>query len=378
MDRACDVAIVGGGTAGAATALLLRKRTGLSVAILERAQAPGPCIGESISPQGRHLLNQLGVWSTFVQDAHIPSRGTCSYWGGATPGYNDYLWSPLGYGWHLDRRRFDSMLLREAVAQGAERLSSAQPWHWQPEPEGGYLLRRTGSGDSEGLRARFLVDATGYRASVAATRGARSRLFDRGLGFYGSFSIAADAARDSHALVEACPEGWWYSALVPGGRIVVGLMGDGDSLRRLKRNRREVWLAMLRQAPMTWRRLSNCQVSDDSLTVLPANVALREPAHGSDWLAVGDAASTYDPLSSQGVLKALDSAAAAGEALAQASGGKPQALQAYGQRVSAQFQMHLRTRCFYYGQEKRWPEAIYWKNRRAVHAAAPEQAGAVQ
>lgn len=363
MNGPCDIAILGGGPAGAATALLLRKRTGLSVTLLERSSYEGPRIGETISPLGRRALVELGVWDSFLRDKHLPSQGTCSCWGSATPGYNDYLFSPWGPGWHLDRQRFDRMLVQEAREHGVEVLTSTEVTRSEACAQGGYTLH-LGSGESaSALQARFVVDATGQRATFAASRGARRIVADRGLGFYGFFHVRPDGTFNAHTLVETCREGWWYSALLPGNRVAVGLMGDGDSLRGLKRDDLPEWLALLEQAPMTRRRLEACDFSGEPLLALPANVALLDRVHGEDWLAVGDAACTYDPLSSQGILKALGSAALATEALARAARGDGAGMKAYGQQVSKLFQEHLEIRGTYYRQEARWPEAPYWKNR---------------
>ena len=35
---------------------------------------------------------ELGLWEAFLKDGHLASQGTCSCWGSATPGYNDYLY----------------------------------------------------------------------------------------------------------------------------------------------------------------------------------------------------------------------------------------------------------------------------------------------
>src|SRR5213593_4324139 len=51
-----DVAIVGGGPAGAAAALTLRKYAGQRVVLLERSRYDGPRAGETASPSLRPLL----------------------------------------------------------------------------------------------------------------------------------------------------------------------------------------------------------------------------------------------------------------------------------------------------------------------------------
>lgn len=366
----CDVAILGGGPAGATTALLLRQHTGLSVALIERSTYQPPRIGETVSPDSRRLLQRLGIWEAFVKDQHLPSQGTCSCWGSATPGYNDYLFSPWGPGWHLDRERFDRMLAAEARARGAHVLTDTEPTHWEPHSRGGYTLHLATGDTPFTLQARFVVDATGRRAVFASSQGAHRHMADRALGFYGFFHIPPGKNFDTYTLVETCREGWWYSARLPGDRVAVGLMGDGESLRGLKQHEPRSWLSLLKQTQMTQQRLAGCAFADASLLALPASVSLLDRVQGQNWIAVGDAACTYDPLSSQGILKALRSALMATEALERAARGDSAGLHAYAARVREQFQEHLAIRRGFYRQETRWSEAPFWKNRGRNEATA--------
>src|SRR5262249_58102825 len=85
-----DVAVVGGGPAGAATALCLA-RTGRSVALLERADAPGFHAGETLAPEVRSPLAQLGVWDRFVADHHRSTHSLWSAWGASGVSAKDLL-----------------------------------------------------------------------------------------------------------------------------------------------------------------------------------------------------------------------------------------------------------------------------------------------
>ncbi|PTL80268.1 tryptophan 7-halogenase [Vitiosangium sp. GDMCC 1.1324] len=370
MDRARhDVAVLGGGPAGTAVALALRRHTGHSVALIERSTYQEPRLGETLPPDSRTLLARLGVWEAFLQQGHLRSGGTCSNWGSETLGYNDHLLSPWGPGWHLDRRRFDLMLAEEAARRGVDLYTSAALAGWEHLEEGGYRLhvRRPGEGGpTTCLHARFVVDATGRRAAFATARGARRLTLDRAFSLYGFFHVRPGQMFDAYTLVEAREEGWWYSALLPGGRVVVGLVGDGESLRGLKPGHPEPWLALLERAPATRRKLDACAFTGETLLSLPANIARLDRMRGEDWLAVGDAACTYDPLSSQGISQALRSALLAAEALRRHFRGEPGALNSYEDTLQRQFQAHLHTRARYYRMERRWPTAPFWSHREQV------------
>src|SRR5438105_2753114 len=75
-----DVAIIGGGPAGAATAIALQ-RAGYTTVLLERTHYERTRIGETLAPPARSLLAQLGVLDRFLSDGHSPSAGTLAAWG---------------------------------------------------------------------------------------------------------------------------------------------------------------------------------------------------------------------------------------------------------------------------------------------------------
>ena len=61
VTESCDVAVIGGGPAGAAAGAKMAQ-AGLKVTILEKEKFPRFCIGESLLPHGNDLLKELGVW----------------------------------------------------------------------------------------------------------------------------------------------------------------------------------------------------------------------------------------------------------------------------------------------------------------------------
>jgi flavin-dependent dehydrogenase len=80
------------------------------------------------------------------------------------------------------------------------------------------------------------------------------------------------------------------------------------------------------------------------------------------WVAVGDAASAYDPLSSLGICKALESGIRAADALAR------HRLDEYEAWVRSSFEQYVWTRDAYYALETRWPDSPFWRARRGERA----------
>ena len=109
---AFDVVIVGGGPAGCATALTLSRLGIERVMVVEATQYRPPRIGETIPPDTGLVLRQLEVWRAFLNEEHLPCFGSCASWGSDAVGYNDFVVTGKGHGWHLDHTQFDAFLGR--------------------------------------------------------------------------------------------------------------------------------------------------------------------------------------------------------------------------------------------------------------------------
>ena len=109
-----DVAVVGGGPSGTATAIALA-RAGARVILLERSDYNAMRYGEMLPPRARLPLCRLGVWEAFLGQGHAPSPATVSVWGEDTPHETHFICNPYGHGWHVDRRQLD-----EGLAVAAE------------------------------------------------------------------------------------------------------------------------------------------------------------------------------------------------------------------------------------------------------------------
>jgi len=90
-----------------------------------------------------------------------------------------------------------------------------------------------------------------------------------------------------------------------------------------------------------------------------------ECSAGTRWLAVGDAARAFDPLSSQGICTSLESALLGAQAIAAALDGHDSAVLDWSFQNRQRFGRHVQTRQAYYSLERRWPDSEFWRRRRA-------------
>ena len=270
-----DVAIVGGGPAGAAAALTLRRYTGRSVVLIERSSYGELRIGETVSNALKPLLEYLGVSQVLSGEHRIEGLGAKASWGSSTPSIRHSIFLATGQGWHLNRLAFDRALASAAEDRGATVLRNA-PLKQAALVDGIWRLRLGGNISHE-IIAPQMVDATGRAAVVARRAGARHRAFDKLVGLTGVFRVSPAVPIENMIFVEAVENGWWYSASAPANLAVVTYMTDADILPYAARDR---YLDLLRGAPLTAKRLHGCQL-DSRPRVFPSCSQVLEPCLGA-------------------------------------------------------------------------------------------------
>jgi flavin-dependent dehydrogenase len=349
-----DVAIAGGGPAGSACALSLRAYApSLTVAVIEASRYGGTRVGETLPPLARPMLAHLGVLDAFHALGPRETWGTAAAWGAPSLRENDFFFHARGEGWHVDRGAFDAMLARTAAERGALLLEGEAVRDARRDGRWRLTLANGGA-----MTARFLVDATG--AATLATRacGAAATQADALVAVGRFFDDAPHD--DPRTLVEAFDGGWWYTAPLPHGRRFAACMTDSDLVElREEQSWTRAVEAMPNIGPIVGRasrpgRIIRRAASSRCLT----------PAAGADWLAAGDAASRVDPLSSQGITKALRSAIFASYAIGDLLvRGDDTGLHRYRHFIDAEWRAYLRTRATFYAREQRWPHSDFWRRR---------------
>lgn len=363
-----DVVIAGGGPAGAAAALCLA-REGVEVLLAER-DGPRFRPGESLPPSARSLLEDLGVLKEVLADGHRPSAGTLSSWGSPELRAEDFFPQLRGSGLQLDRERFDQRLLSAARRAGAHvtlgtTLEVLSPSRVEMGPDSLWSLRLRGALDTR-TRCRFLIDAGGRSAALSRGLGARRERFCSLVAFHALLRSPMRSDRLASVLVEAEEDGWWYSVLLPNEDRIVVFLTDAKSLGRSE----------LLDNENFWRRLQStrhisalCRDHGFRLTTSPRGVdassGILIPCERSNWLAVGDAALSFDPLSSKGIGSALYTGMKAAQASRAALGGDEAALSTYWSHLR-DVALHEREQLrVVYSSERRFLHSPFWRARQS-------------
>jgi flavin-dependent dehydrogenase len=348
-----DVAIIGGGPAASAAAISARQ-CGLRSIVIARQVRRGDQFGESLSPAAAATLHQLDLPPRFLDEEHRPCVGNASAWGSAELQRYDFIRDPRGHGWHIDRARFESRLREQALRAGAEWRVTCNPLGVRAMDGGGWCL-------SSAVTAKITIDATGRAASFARRQGERRIDVDRQVGWVTFFASDDPPPADTTSWIEAVEHGWWYSAIMPSGRMVIVLFTDADlqgaeaasvdaSIAGTMHMRRRVALGGYRPIGPPRR--------------VAAGGGRLSGFAGKDWLAAGDAAMVFDPLSGHGLTVALQSGRDAALAATGMLRGDASAGERYQSMLAAAYERYASMRRMYYLLEGRWPGAPYWRRRR--------------
>lgn len=308
----------------------------------------------------RHQLTGLGIWERFLECGPLPSYGIRSAWEAPTPRHQDFIQNPYGCGWHVDRACFDAMLASAAAQAGATLFLPARVGSCSKTGDGVWTLEAAQDGAVLRLSGRMLVDATGRKAMLTSRLGAKADVEDR---LIGAVSFCENSEIAQWTLIEAVENGWWYSVPLPGSGMVFAYMTDSDLW--MERS----WDELLPLAPLTFERAGRRPIPPPSQIVSAASV-VRRPVAGTDWLAIGDAAFAFDPLSGQGVFKSIETGTRCGEVIARCFDGDLSAPTEYETWVNETYRSYLSTHAQFYTSVVRWPESRFWKRRASPREQA--------
>lgn len=361
-----DLIVIGAGPAGSAAAIVACLG-GLRVGLLDDTDEQRLKVGEALPGAVVRLLRRLGLdgpGALLRPDELEPCVANVSAWGNEHWSYRNALSNPEGGGWHVFRHRFDASLRARAAALGVESIharvgdvaSSDRSWH--VSVLGKHRLARPD------LRARFLIDATGRRALICRKEGVGRRRLSEQFAAVG-WMRHAENDLDRTTRVKSVADGWWYTARLPGALRVLAFHGLPRTVSQLVNQ------------PETFVR--HCNATDllpdevrasalvEPLRATDAAVQCAENVIGPGWLAAGDAALSFDPLSSQGVLFALYSGIHGAETVIQClatAALAPTYLGEYERKVRDVLIANQRARRLFYTSERRYLDNPYWQNQQ--------------
>ena len=371
MIKEVDVLVLGGGISGCTAGIALLKREDLRVTIIERSDYTEHKYGESLSANVRSTLEYLGVWDKFCATQRQEAFYSQVSWGSDEARRLGYMFTESGTGWALNRLAFETMLAETFLERGGELLTKNQVVTCEARPQGGWrVLVKDENGETYVTHYRFIIDASGRRGVMRTNLNLALTVHDRliGVGCIGKASSTAWDKLENH--IEAAEYGWWHVTPMADGRVSVVLMSDPDILNKWHASQPAVWRALLGKTQIG-KQLEALEF-DEMPRAFPCYSSYLRNAGGQDWVAVGDAVASFDPIAACGIPRALATGVHGAFIAVDRLFSEGSLLDTYAQAIEQDFRQYLQTQWQYYQRENRWPDAVFWARRRAVIALSKD------
>ncbi len=352
-----DVVVVGGGPAGAVTALALA-RYGYRVALVERDAAARRRRADALSSRAAAALERLGLGGAIDRAALCAPGTTLLRWRDEDV---ETIAARTERATIIDRVAFDAALIEGAVRDGvrivrpSRALRSCRKAH-------SWVVPLAGARGARAIEARFLVDASG-RASYLSWRSKARAAPTVALHavLYGSERPFGEMR------VEAVRRAWLWGVPCGDRSVTVAAFVDKAEAAGLgPAGRAELYDACLRQAALFRECLDAPRLSP--VAACDATFTADDDPVGWMSLKVGDAGIALDPLASQGLQHALRSAHQASTVVHTVLGGSGDpaaALEFYRAAHARTCALHARTTSAYYARARYHAGDPFWHARAA-------------
>jgi flavin-dependent dehydrogenase len=359
-----DAVVLGAGIAGSTAASILA-RNGINVLMIDGKAARRFHLGEHLAPYALPTILNTGISQELLYSTHLPSPGVLSCWGSDTPANKDYFLSPFKTGLNLNRAVLNNQFREMAISCGSG-FSCARATNLAIDRQNIYTLELDDGTHKYLVSCKGIIDSTGRSRYLPRRSQTAIQSLNSLVAIASWYTAKADNTPAlSWMLLEAAEYGWWYSLLVPDSRLVVVLICDQGFINRSHQERNSLLNDLLRYAPYTHERIQQTQgLLHRSVKLCSTSYLERASGHG--WIAIGDAAATFDPILGSGITHAIQSADAGAHAFMKFLDGDQDALVSYSDAEHKTIRLYLQRQFQAYQLEQRWPSSRFWASAHSM------------
>lgn len=348
-----DIGIIGGGPGGAATAAYLAK-AGLNCVLFEKELFPRPHVGESLVPSSTRVFKEIGflekmeqsgfprkygaAWTTVDNGPlyqHDWDRYNPDELDGLVPeSYVDFRFEERqqpgvdqNYTFHVDRGKFDLMLLQHAQQLGATIYEGVRVQNVDFSETAQPRINFSIAGQNISTKVRLVVDASGRRTLLGNQLKLRIQdsVFDQyaihtWFEGYDRRVFAQMEVQNNYIFIHFLPltNSWVWQIPITETITSIGVVTQKKNIAKTREERNEFFWQCVGSRPELADALKAAQQLRPLSEEGDYSYAMKQIA-GDNFVLVGDAARFVDPIFSTGVSIALNSARFASRDIVQAA-----------------------------------------------------------
>ncbi len=380
-----DIAIIGAGIGGCVAAMALAPYYSVTLIDIKREQQS--YLGASLPLAAKHILDKLALED--VLQSHLKSpQAMISDWGNDTAELLGNLRNPDGLGWMVNHQMLEKQLRENVVSRGVT-CFWGNDLDESIQDEAGWLLTLSEDVDGnaalskQAVRAKVVIDATGRQATFAKQQGARYEEEDSLVSVWLTYR---SKNKNELSSIHPSENGWWYSAPLPesenpsaeelqhepkdGTLMLLSYQTDNDLLEPELAHSTEALLRAAQDIPELAQLLEAKEpCTEIHCGVKAVNSSRLVDLDHNNWFAIGDAAMSVDPLSSQALFQAMASAMQLSELIMKfgidTEVGKTTIAFEFEQQLERIWHQLEAEKLSYYAQERRWCGSKFWERRAA-------------
>lgn len=356
-----DFLIIGGGIAGCIVAMALAESN--QVTLIDKLARPQDKIGESLAPAAQRILKELNLLADLEQrkdDLYRKNLGMQSCWGSDQLHIVDHLRNPDGFVRSLNRKAFEEFLRESAEKRGVRCIWNSKLQHSSLESQWKIKIQSNEShAEPMTIYASYVIDASGRQSHFARSIGIKRQTIDKLIACWISLP---NTAKNTMSTISASENGWWYSSVVPNNKRIIAYHTDADIIEKTRLKTLESFLAIARENKEISNLIGSKQDGIKFHGTVAANSTILEQVAGPRWAAIGDAAISFDPLSSQGMFNAMASSMQL-KNLIETYKFKEELAKIHQYQTYQIWNRYLDHRRMFYQAEIRWKHAEFWQRR---------------
>lgn len=325
-----DIGIIGGGPAGSSLAAYLAK-SGVNCVVFERDLFPRPHVGESLVPSSTRVFKDLGFLETMEENNFVHKYGAVWTSASKAKAYQ-HEWEGLeadcqanirfeereqagveqNYTYHVDRAKFDLLLLQHAQKLGASIYEGVTVNDIELSTNGFQKIKFSLGKKKIDLKVRLIVDASGRRTFLGNRLKLKIKdpVFDQ-------YSVhtwfdgykRAETNLEDYIFIHFLPitNSWIWQIPITDTVTSIGLVTQKKNFAKAKTDRENFFWDSIKSRPEIFENLRNARQMYPLKSEGDYSYAMKQIC-GDGFIMIGDAARFVDPIFSTGVSIALNSA----------------------------------------------------------------------